>query len=137
MTEAIAAWPGVQVRIECDDALQIVADTDHLHSIITNLVRNSARAITSRPAGAEPGLLEARAMWDSDEVVLMISDNGPGAPRSVLTKLFQPFSKAGSDGGAGLGPAIAKELARGMGGEQALASSGPTESSFALTLRAG
>ncbi|MEQ1607463.1 MAG: HAMP domain-containing sensor histidine kinase [Hyphomonadaceae bacterium] len=137
VTEGIAGWPGVQVRVECDDGLQIVADADHLHRIITNLVRNSARAISNRPAGAEVGLIEARVIRDDDEIVLVISDNGPGVPKSVLTKLFQPFSKAGSDGGTGLGLAIARELACGMGGKLALASSGPTGSSFALTLRAG
>ncbi|MEQ1609281.1 MAG: hypothetical protein ABL956_10000 [Hyphomonadaceae bacterium] len=59
----MAGWPEMQVRVERDDCLQVVADTDHLHRIITNLVRNSARAITSRPPGAELGLLEARDTW--------------------------------------------------------------------------
>jgi signal transduction histidine kinase len=137
MEEGIAGWPNVQVRVECYDNLQVVADADHLHRVITNLVRNAARAVASRPAASVVGIVEARARLEDGNVILTISDNGPGVPRTVLAKLFQPFSKAGSDGGTGLGLAISRELARGMGGELVLASSGPTGASFALTLRAG
>jgi len=69
--------------------------------------------------------------------VLVLEDNGPGIAQMIKEKLFQPFSKAASDGGAGLGLAIARELARGMGGELELARSDSSGSSFALTLRAG
>jgi len=137
MAEGIAGWPGVQVRVACADDLQIVADDDHLHRIITNIVRNAAKAITSRPAGSDAGLVTAEARFAGANVILKISDNGPGIPKSVLAKLFQPFSKAGSDGGTGLGLAIARELARGMGGELELVTSSAAGSSFSLTLRAG
>ena len=139
MAEGIAGWPGVTVRVDCDESLAVMADSDHLHRIITNLVRNAAKAITSRPAGSDAGLVTAEASRSAsgDTVVLVISDNGPGIPKSVIAKLFQPFSKAGSDGGTGLGLAIARELARGMGGELSLVSSGPDGTSFSLSLRAG
>ena len=137
MAEGIAGWPGVQVRVACADDLQIVADDDHLYRIITNIVRNAAKAITSRPAGSDAGLVTAEARFAGANVILKISDNGPGIPKSVLAKLFQPFSKAGSDGGTGLGLAIARELARGMGGELELVTSSAAGSSFSLTLRAG
>lgn len=137
MAEGIAGWPGVQVHVLCSDDLQVVADHDHVHRIITNIVRNAAKAITSRPTGSDAGLVVAEARQAGDAITLTISDNGPGVPRSVMAKLFQPFSKAGSDGGTGLGLAIARELARGMGGELVLVASDPTGSSFMLTLRAG
>ena len=135
----IALSAGVTVNVACDESLKVMADGDHLHRIITNLVRNAAKAITSRPAGSGEGSVtaEARPSAASDSVDLVISDTGPGIPRSVIAKLFQPFSKHGSDGGAGLGLAIARELARGMGGELSLIKSGPDGTSFLLTLRAG
>ena len=137
MAEGIAGWPGVAFRVLCADDLKVFADHDHVHRIITNIVRNAAKAITSRPAGADAGLIIAEARRAGDTITLTISDNGPGVPRLVMAKLFQPFSKAGSDGGTGLGLAIARELARGMGGELVLVASNPTGSSFMLTLRAG
>ena len=137
MAEGSAGWPGVTVRVACPDDLQVIADDDHLHRIITNIVRNAAKAITSRPAGSEAGLVVAEARLAGDQIVLTISDNGPGVPKAVIAKLFQPFSRAGSDGGTGLGLAIARELARGMGGDLELVAAGPTGSAFALTLRAG
>lgn len=139
MAEGVAGWPGVTVRVTCDENLAVMADSDHLHRIITNLVRNAAKAITSRPGGYDAGLITAEASRSAsgDTVVLVISDNGPGIPKSVIAKLFQPFSKAGSDGGTGLGLAIARELARGMGGELSMIASGPDGTSFSLSLRAG
>ena len=99
------------------DDLQVVADDDHLHRIITNIVRNAAKAITSRPAGSDAGLVTAEVRFAGANVVLKISDNGPGIPKSVLAKLFEPFSKAGSDGGTGLGLSISKQLTTLMGGD--------------------
>jgi signal transduction histidine kinase len=52
----------------------------------------------------------------------------------VQAKLFQPFMGSGRPGGAGLGLAIARDLARGHGGDLELAQSGPTGAVFALTL---
>ncbi|MEJ0023178.1 MAG: ATP-binding protein [Alphaproteobacteria bacterium] len=48
---------------------------------------------------------------------------------------FEPFGASTRKDGAGLGLAIAKELANAMGGDVALADSGPGGSIFAITLR--
>ncbi|HOZ26445.1 MAG TPA: HAMP domain-containing sensor histidine kinase, partial [Hyphomonadaceae bacterium] len=137
VAEGTAGWPGVQFRVVCGEDVQVMADDDHLHRIITNLVRNAAKAITSRPAGSDTGLVVAEARRSGNQIKLTIGDNGPGVPKAVLTKLFQPFSKAGSDGGTGLGLAIARELARGMGGDLELVASSSAGSTFSLTLLAG
>ena len=137
VAEGTAGWPGVQFRVVCGEDVQVMADDDHLHRIITNLVRNAAKAITSRPAGSDTGLVVAEARRSGNQIKLTIGDNGPGVPKAVLAKLFQPFSKAGSDGGTGLGLAIARELARGMGGDLELVASSSAGSTFSLTLLAG
>jgi len=137
VAEGTAGWPGVQFRVVCGEDVQVMADDDHLHRIITNLVRNAAKAITSRPAGSDTGLVVAEAKRSGNQIKLTIGDNGPGVPKAVLAKLFQPFSKAGSDGGTGLGLAIARELARGMGGDLELVASSSAGSTFSLTLLAG
>jgi signal transduction histidine kinase len=45
---------------------------------------------------------------------LTVSDEGPGIPKRVQTRLFERFYKADSSGGSGLGLAIARELAQRM-----------------------
>jgi len=52
----------------------------------------------------------------------------------VQARLFQPFAGSGREGGAGLGLAIARELAQGHGGDLILAKSGPDGAVFELRL---
>jgi signal transduction histidine kinase len=54
----------------------------------------------------------------------------------VVNKLFQPFSGSGSRDGAGLGLAIARELARGMKGELELARNSDAGAVFRLRVPA-
>jgi signal transduction histidine kinase len=135
IAEGLTGSSGVVSRLECDSDVRVVADPDHIHRIVTNLVRNAAKAISKRVNVEETGLLTAAVRVDGSSVSLNISDNGPGISRSVMGKLFQPFAKSGSDGGAGLGLAIARELARGMGGELELAGTSASGTSFMLHLR--
>ena len=136
MVEGLIAWPSVQSKIEIPDDLRVSADGDHLHRIITNLSRNAAKAITGRTDPAIPGMVVARAVRRGQTVLVEISDNGPGVAPAAMGDLFQPFAKASSDGGAGLGLAIARELARGMGGDLELTESGPRGALFTLRLTA-
>ena len=136
MVEGLIAWPNVQSKIEIADDLRVSADSDHLHRIITNLCRNAAKAITGKTDLAVPGIVAARAIQRGQNVLVEISDNGPGVAPAVMADLFQPFAKASSDGGAGLGLAIARELARGMGGDLELSASSPRGALFTLRLAA-
>jgi signal transduction histidine kinase len=48
-------------------------------------------------------------------MVLGVADDGPGIPQEVLPHIFEKFYK-GAGGGAGLGLAIAEQIARHHGG---------------------
>ncbi len=64
--------------------------------------------------------------------VIEVVDNGPGVPNAVVGRLFQPFAGSASRGGAGLGLAIARELARGMKGDLELSRNGASGAAFTL-----
>jgi signal transduction histidine kinase len=66
--------------------------------------------------------------------LVRVTDNGPGVPERARERLFQPFAGSGRPDGAGLGLAIARELAQGHGGDLTLASTGPEGSTFELRL---
>ena len=68
--------------------------------------------------------LRARINIEDDEAVLRISvrDDGPGIPEQDLERVFEPFfrleqSRNRDSGGAGLGLAIARNIARWHGGD--------------------
>lgn len=54
---------------------------------------------------------------DTHELLIKISDDGPGVDESVLPRLFQRGATARKSGGTGLGLAYAKVVAQGHGGD--------------------
>ena len=101
--------PGVDIVVVADP-IELDADEDLLHRIVTNLILNAAQsmngagrieALVDRPAASElpPG-------GDFEYPVrLRVRDDGPGIDAELQQRLFQPFV-TGRPGGSGLGLAI-------------------------------
>jgi signal transduction histidine kinase len=68
-----------------------------------------------------------------DAVYLEVSDEGPGIPEDMLPHIFDKFYK-GAGGGAGLGLAIAKQIAEVHEGTLTVESEVGKGSTFRLTL---
>jgi two-component system, OmpR family, sensor histidine kinase CpxA len=88
-----------------------------LHRTVDNVLRN---AIRYAPAGTEVSL-DCRVIEDSGQVILEISDCGPGVPEHILKDIFRAFFRAApgresGSGGTGLGLAIASEAVQLHGG---------------------
>jgi signal transduction histidine kinase len=131
MHAALAAGDGRTAwRNAFEPDLEVDADADQLLRILINIGRNAAQALEERE-GAAITLAASRA---NNVVTLDLSDNGPGLPEAARKRLFEPFAGKGRVGGTGLGLAIARELARGHGGEVALLSSGPSGTTFRITI---
>ena len=94
------------------------ADPRGLRRIVSNLLAN---ALTYT---AEGGIVRADVHFEEGAGVLTLCDSGPGFSRREAQRLgkpFERFDRAGTVTGAGLGVAIAMELARRMGGAMRLA----------------
>ena len=132
--EALNGLVGVGWTCDVPDTLDAEVDTDHLHRLLTNLIRNAGQAIL---ASGKPGGIRVSASREGERVHVDIADTGPGLPRGVQENLFAPFAGSGLSGGTGLGLAIVRDLARLNGGDVALVSTGPDGTCFRVTLRAG
>ena len=109
------------------------ADPEQLDRILVNVFKNAREAIEA--AGRATGRVSVAAEATPDGASLIrIADDGPGVPERLRERLFQPFAGSGRPDGAGLGLAIARELARAHGGELTLVESGPQGSVFELRL---
>jgi len=94
-------------------APKVFLDPHYMHSVIYNLLNNSAQALAGRPGGVitvGTGWLEAEK-----EVHLTISDNGPGLEPSMMENLFQPFFTT-KESGTGLGLYLARQIMEEHGG---------------------
>jgi signal transduction histidine kinase len=134
--EGLASWPEIEWTLDAPGDLPALVDADHVHRIVANLVRNAAQAISDQPERGAPGRIKARMFKANGSAVVEIADNGPGIPPMLADRLFQPFGGSASRDGAGLGLAIARELARGMKGDLELSSSGGEGAVFTLRVPA-
>ncbi len=130
--DALAAFPEVAWRNSAPAGLSVCADPEHLHRIFVNLIRNAAEALEG---AARRGEVRARVLDEAEEVLVEIADDGPGLPAFADARLFEPFERRSRHGGWGLGLAIARELARGMGGDVRLAPPQPRGAAFHVALQ--
>ena len=135
-SEGLAGCSNVTWSVDAPATVNAIADAEHVHRIVANLVRNAGRAISEQKERAQPGKISAHIFRDGSDAVIEIIDNGPGIPANLAKGLFQPFAGSASRGGAGLGLAIARELARGMKGELELASNTDAGAVFRLRVPA-
>ncbi len=117
-------FPGVSLSLDGDGL--VLGDPDRLRQLVRNLVANAVRA-SGGSDGVELGLA-----GDGPRVVLTVTDDGPGIPAEVLPHIFEKFYK-GTGGGAGLGLAIAQQIARHHGGSVAVTSR-PGRTTFQVRL---
>jgi signal transduction histidine kinase len=108
----------VALQNTVESTVTVEADREHLHRILTNLVRNALQALESHQVKHRPDLYVRVAAHQNGGVTeIKIADNGPGIPALVRGKLFEAFQSAAKPGGTGLGLAISQELAVAHGGQ--------------------
>ncbi|HET9276417.1 MAG TPA: ATP-binding protein [Gemmatimonadales bacterium] len=101
--------PGVDIVVTGEE-VEIEADEDLLHRIVTNLILNAAQAMTG--AGRIEAIVDRPPARDlprganfEHPVRLRVIDDGPGIDPDLKGRLFTPFV-SGRPGGSGLGLAI-------------------------------
>jgi two-component system, NtrC family, sensor kinase len=98
-----ASFQNIAIQTEMDSKLPtVLADADQMRQVVLNIILNAADAM---PQG---GSLRIRSYFESksSQVILRISDTGPGIPVEIQDKLFEPFFTTKKTG-TGLGLAIA------------------------------
>ena len=119
-----------------EEPVMVRADAEKLQQILLNLLSNSVK-FTS--AGGRVTIDVAERAEAGDVVFIRVTDTGFGIPSDKLESVFEPFvqvdaSRTRTTEGAGLGLAISRDLARGMGGDLRARSELGTGSTFTLTL---
>ncbi len=113
--------------------LAVLADREKLRQVMINLLSN---AIRHTPAG---GTITIVAAPRGNRIAIEVDDTGPGIPADRRAAVFEPFVQldrtlSQTREGLGLGLAISRDLARGMGGELVAEETPAGGARFVLTL---
>ncbi|MFS8049796.1 sensor histidine kinase [Rhizobium sp. BR 314] len=91
--------------------LTVVGTRIRLEQVLINLFQNALEALEGRD-GAK---VEVSVREMTDDVEIVVSDNGPGIPAAILDSLFTPFNTS-KEKGLGLGLVISKDIVVDYGG---------------------
>lgn len=91
--------------------VEVLGDTILLESLVTNIGDNAIKAC------AEQGEVGLSLTLHRSHVILTVQDNGRGMSKEEVDKLGEPFyrpdkARSRSDGGAGLGITLCRQIAR-------------------------
>ncbi|HEY3799660.1 MAG TPA: ATP-binding protein [Caulobacteraceae bacterium] len=111
-----AAETGADAAVEWVERTVVDGDPIALKRLVTNLVDNALKF---------GSCARGRVFSEGGMAILEVDDNGPGVPETEIERAFEPFqrlesSRSRETGGAGLGLAVVRAIARGHGGEVTL-----------------
>jgi len=119
---------------EVAPGLIVRADSEQLHRVLSNLVRNARLAIA---ATGQPGRVTITGRDTDEGWEIEVKDTGPGLAQKAREHLFKPFHGGVRKGGTGLGLAICAELVKGHGGRLELVETSPKGTVFRILLPSG
>jgi signal transduction histidine kinase len=109
-------WRGVETRVEVDGDLRVSLSPQRLTQVLLNLLLNAGAALGAKAAG-EPRTITVRAKAGGERARIEVEDDGPGVPKELRERIFDPFVTTKDVGaGTGLGLAVCRGIIEGAGG---------------------
>ena len=128
-----AMYRDIKIETHYDDGLpQVTTDTTQLQQVFLNIINNAIDAV------GKGGAIWINTRYESSanrNVVIEITDNGPGIRKDILGRIFDPFFTTKSpQEGTGLGLSISYSIMEKLGGRIAVASEENQGTTFTITL---
>ena len=131
--EALATDKGIKFTVDAQENLVVSGDKVKLRQLFINILENAVRYT---PAD---GNISVSLVRKDDSALATISDTGIGIPPEHLPHIFERFyrvdkARSRSDGGVGLGMAIAKYIADSHSGKIEVASQVGKGTTFSVSI---
>lgn len=117
----------VEVSSSIDAHLYIKGNTDEMKQVFINIIKNGIEAMNGS------GKLEIKAYAEKENVVIMISDNGGGMTKEMISRIGTPFYST-KDKGTGIGLTISFQIIEQIKGKIEIKSELGTGTTFIIKL---
>ncbi len=133
ISEQHAKFNNVVVKTNfADDLPMIEVSQTEVQQVMLNLVNNAMDAMEKTG-----GTIEIKTRCEEDDIVIEVSDDGPGIPEAYLPRIFDPFFTTKPVGkGTGLGLSICYGIVKRMGGKIMVTSKAQKGTTFYVYLPA-
>lgn len=110
----VVAWNEIKYVADVQKKLEPVptirCNGNEINQVFLNILVNAAQAMTEQKR-SEKGTIELRTSQQGKNVVVSISDDGPGIPEKIQNRIFDPFFTTKEPGkGTGLGLSISYDI---------------------------
>ncbi|HXU94888.1 MAG TPA: HAMP domain-containing sensor histidine kinase, partial [Candidatus Nitrosotalea sp.] len=132
--QPLAISSEVSVTYNVPKDVYALYDDSRIRQILTNLVKNSLKAVLPKT-----GKVEINVEEKSNEVVISVKDNGRGIPENAIGDVFKKFYQVDTTstrekGGSGLGLSICKGIVEAHGGRIWVQSEVSKGTTFSFTI---
>ena len=134
ISEQHAKFKNVVVKtLFADDLPMIEVSQTEVQQVMLNLINNALDAMEKTG-----GTIEIETRFEEEDVIIQVSDNGPGIPEAYLSRIFDPFFTTKPVGkGTGLGLSICYGIVKRMGGKITVSSKAREGTTFYVYLPTG
>ena len=101
----------VEIVLDISERIELPVIRSHMERVFVNLIVNALEAM---PTG---GKLHITCRKANSYVLIEFEDTGPGIPRTIGDRLFEPFVTDGKQDGLGLGLAFSRQTLLNHGGD--------------------
>ena len=109
--------------------ITVHADEKLLSQVLINLLKNAMQALE----GQADGKIRMEVDTEKNQLLIRVTDNGPGVPSDLIEDIFVPFFTTKATG-SGIGLSLSRQIIRMHGGELSVASQPYRETCFTVSL---
>lgn len=112
--EVLDLYRGADLRVRLVEQLEaadshIDGDAGRMRQLLHNLLKNALEAIRETDSGEIRVATRNESREGLDQIILTVTDNGPGFAAGIMDNLFEPYTST-KPKGSGLGLAIVKKI---------------------------